>query len=121
MSESKDVVKQFDDKLIASIKKMSVMVEVTSDYLKMTDGEVKRFVVLATTEFKKEDDTLVDAIRLYDINDKKNVITASAVLVSSCKILLKQAPDDKIIAIEVHCLGQADGKKYTNYKVLLLG
>ena len=111
----------FNDDILAMVQQATVVSEITSDYLDLSEGETGRYIVIGETSFKDENGEEVKAIRVYDVNDKKTYVSASTVLVNSCLLAIKEIPSDRIIAIEVICKGKPKGKKYIDYTVNLLG
>lgn len=110
------------DKMITDLKTMKEGIEITGSYHKWTDGEKLRCWVVGTTTMEslnpveKEEGTLSVAIKLLT-EDKKIIITAASVIVSSLEKFARDADENNnYTPYLIECTGEIAQKGKQAYK-----
>ena len=100
-------------------------VEISSDYLKLVEGETKDFICagIEQAEFERKDGEIEmrEVVALYD-RSKKRFIAAQTTLVGTIKSYVDKNPEKKLFPVRIECTGKKDiagGGFYYTYKVMV--
>lgn len=107
--------------LIELLGKAKLGNEISSDYLTIEVGEVKRVLFVEMTEISgmgAQEGEMVEAVSLLSGEDGKYKINADKVIVSTCKKLASKGL--KNVGLEITCTGSVKSKTGGKYKEFII-